>query len=129
MEKLELKHIVGYLPYEIKIFYMEDAYDVTLEDEMDSFSICLRDVIEGSHKPILRPLSDLKKEITHKGETFVPIKKIKIMYPSDTFSSVSNVAKWSYRVIEKLYEWHFDIHGLIEKGLAIEINTIDNGIQ
>jgi hypothetical protein len=25
---------------------------------------------------------------------------------------------------EKLYEWHFDIHGLIEKGEAIDINTL-----
>lgn len=27
-------------------------------------------------------------------------------------------------IIEKLYEWHFDIHGLIERGEAIDINTI-----
>jgi len=27
-------------------------------------------------------------------------------------------------VIEKLYEWHFDIHGLIEKKEAIDINTL-----
>lgn len=26
--------------------------------------------------------------------------------------------------IEKLYEWHFDIYGLIEQGLAIDINTL-----
>jgi len=29
---------------------------------------------------------------------------------------------------EKLYEWHFDIHGLIENGLAIDINTLNNEI-
>jgi hypothetical protein len=27
---------------------------------------------------------------------------------------------------EKLYEWHFDVSGLIEKGLAIDINTISH---
>ena len=27
-------------------------------------------------------------------------------------------------MFQKLYEWHFDIHGLIEKNLAIDINTI-----
>lgn len=27
-------------------------------------------------------------------------------------------------LFEKLYEWHFDIHGLIENGLAIDINTL-----
>lgn len=27
-------------------------------------------------------------------------------------------------LIEKLYEWHFDLHGLIEKGLAIDVTTL-----
>ena len=27
---------------------------------------------------------------------------------------------------EKLFEWHFDIFGLIEKGLAIDINTLSD---
>ena len=29
-----------------------------------------------------------------------------------------------YGIIERLLEWHFDIFGLIEKGLAIDINTL-----
>jgi len=29
------------------------------------------------------------------------------------------------RLFEKLFEWHFDIYGLIEQGLAIDINTLD----
>jgi hypothetical protein len=29
------------------------------------------------------------------------------------------------KLLQKLYEWHFDIHGLIEKGLAIDINTLN----
>lgn len=28
-------------------------------------------------------------------------------------------------IIEKLLEWHFDIYGLIEAGLAVDINTIE----
>ena len=30
-----------------------------------------------------------------------------------------------YGVVEKLLEWHFDIFGLLEKGLAVDINTIN----
>ena len=30
----------------------------------------------------------------------------------------------SYLVFQKLLEWHFDVFGLIEKGLAIDINTL-----
>jgi len=28
------------------------------------------------------------------------------------------------QLFEKLFEWHFDIYGLIEQGLAIDINTL-----
>lgn len=36
----------------------------------------------------------------------------------------SYINKNEYRVIQKLLSWHFDINGLIEKGLAIDINTL-----
>ncbi len=29
-----------------------------------------------------------------------------------------------YEVMEKLLSWHFDVFSLIEKGLAIDINTL-----
>lgn len=30
----------------------------------------------------------------------------------------------SYPIYQKLFEWHFDVFGLIEKGLAIDFNTL-----
>ena len=30
----------------------------------------------------------------------------------------------TYQEVQKLLEWHFDVFGLIEQGLAIDINTI-----
>ena len=29
-----------------------------------------------------------------------------------------------YDMVQKLFEWHFDVFGLIEKGLAIDVNTL-----
>lgn len=29
-----------------------------------------------------------------------------------------------YGAVNKLQSWHFDIHGLIDKNLAIDINTL-----
>jgi len=100
-------------------------------------------------KPILRPLSDLTKEIEVNGEKFVPIdfliKNInnRISYSDNRFTDYDdgkskNILHFylsdicfgsiefqdSLDILEKLYEWHFDIHGLIEKGEAININTI-----
>jgi hypothetical protein len=127
--ELEIKHIIPYLPYHLRIQIgnIKEGYDLemSLEDEMDSNSICLRDVIENNHKPILYPLEYLTKEIEVNGEKFVPYEKIKKMYPIDTFSSTSNTAQWSYRIIQKLAEWHFDFQGLIPAGLAISYNDLN----
>lgn len=30
-----------------------------------------------------------------------------------------------YWIMEKLFEWHFDVFGLITKGLAVDINTLN----
>lgn len=78
-----------------------------------------------NYKQTLRPMSDLQKEIHFNGETFTPAERIKKMYPSDTFlTSTSNPAQWSYRIVQKLLEWHFDIYGLIDENLAININEL-----
>jgi hypothetical protein len=121
--KLEPKHITPYLPFGLKFkdSYAADVSIYTLSSNQLSH-------FEKGHikpfLPILRPLSDLTKEIEVKGEKFVPYDKIKSMYPNDMFSSTSNVAQWSYRIVEKLAEWHIDFQRLIEEGLAIDINTL-----
>lgn len=117
-------------------------------------------------KPILRPLSDLTKEIEHNGEKFVPLKRItKEYYDPDNetifdnenlFKIVDNkycypsnnkrTSHWwlsyneesisfdnqevesvlpQYGLLQKLFEYHFDVFGLTEHGLAININTLE----
>ncbi len=39
--------------------------------------------------------------------------------------NLSNPKEHSYLLVEKLLEWHFDIFGLIDKGLAVDINTLN----
>lgn len=89
-----------------------------------------------SMKFILRPLSDLTKPITHKGETFVPIEKLREMndgeniYIQDDYIGIDNGYACAYylndalKFVSVLIEWHFDIAGLIEKGEAIDVNTL-----
>ena len=76
--------------------------------------------------PICRPLSDLTKEIEHKGEKFVPMKKIAIYNPNNVEYLIECVVTGlvEYIVLRQLIEWHFDIANLIEKGEAIDINTL-----
>ena len=161
--KLELKHLAPYLPYGLKLYHVE-CYEITImnaiEDSLKSNGI--QDVIDIEDlKPILRPLSDLTKEI----EIFVEIfslcyginytkneihnvfdsrianknyylltelnRQISISYDGDkqvfrTFdkSEKSIQMKTQLGLFNILFKNHFDVFGLIKKGLAIDINTI-----
>ena len=79
------------------------------------------------NKLILYPLSDLIKEIEQNGKKFVPAE---ILYNDSAgdlnlFENKQRVIRGLlYWVIEKLLEWHFDVDGLIDKGLAVDVNTL-----
>ena len=91
-------------------------------------------------KPICRPLSDLTKPIEHNGEKFVPIESLKDVFMlewcdlfDDSIDAILEFAKYKnfkkieylpFCIVQKLVEWKFDIAGLIEKGEAIDINTL-----
>lgn len=124
-------------------------------------------------KPVLHPLSDLIKEIEHKGEKFIPIIKLAELGANENFKNhkcyminntyiietiewFSNISvKTTFEIdtddgdfgfcvfntvkrkdsdypvscqltlFQKLVEWHFDIANLIQKGEAIDINTLE----
>jgi len=111
-------------------------------------------VLLNPHKLILRPLSDLTETIVHDGVSFNPlVELIKLQNPNFEFTGrysdfliekdgyprdccrlmatmsikiIPPFINHPHWVIKKLHEWHFDTFGLIEKGLAIDINTIKN---
>lgn len=136
-EKLELKHLAPYLPYELETdkgllhaICMDNLAKVKLGGEI------VKGKIENL-RPILRPISDLTKEIEHNGEKFFPLKKLKHLdspiggFHTDRFEIIiKNPLKFSigetnFSIIERILEWHFDAFGLIEKDLAIDINTLE----
>jgi len=155
MEKLELKHLAGYLPYQLRFKLLDYKCDYIGEE----YGICngyymIGDGIYYTFKdrntagknfnncnPILRPLSDLTKPITIDGITFVPnawiydnIKKdveiykflngkISLDIETENYNQTIDLMD-GYLIIQKLNEWHFDWQGLIDKGLAIDINTL-----
>ena len=133
--KLELKHLAGYLPYELKgIFTIYNT-----EQTVRSLSVIyINRELEYRHfKPILRPLSDLTKEIEVNGDIFIPLDIIsshleyELNYNSEEneFSTKQInrlfIMEIPYLAIDCMLEWHFDIYGLIENGLAIDMNTLD----
>jgi hypothetical protein len=118
--KLQKKHLAPYLDCELECiveltgsselpwYFSEDGkYKLNglMFDWMDSDEVT-------SIKPILKPLSDLDKEV-------LVIFNF-ITYPKRGDS----INVYSYEFMIYCFKNHFDVFGLIEKGLAIDINTI-----
>jgi hypothetical protein len=90
----------------------------------------VEDLIDGrTFKPYLRPMSSMteeeRKEVNNliKDNRPIPYGKINNKGMDNLFSSV---AVTSSILIDWLNAHHFDYRGLIEKGLAIEINESNN---
>lgn len=149
--ELELKHLAPYLPYNLETFIIGEFIDEYADNPIPKgFNIeglntgwveiheIGRTVTEQypfeDVKPILRPLSDLTKEIEHNGEDFVPYEHhvfIEAMaaneyleYLCEARADLSEDRLLPYSIVQLLLEWHFDVFGLIEKGLAIDKTSL-----
>lgn len=149
--KLELKHLSPYLPYKLKVktkignlilcqlnnstkwnawFYFcrnsknkNQLYNFNNLKNADGIG---RGFLLKEITPILRPISDIEKEIEVNGEIFIPLEKLESMFGdctklTDTMLVGSFVP---FGIVQKLFEWHFDVFNLIENDLAIDINTL-----
>lgn len=181
MKTLELKDVVGYLPYNLNFINTsgseEDDTIYTLRGLSNyygaEFELPLGhcSCVNIKHiKPILRSMSDLNKPITIKGynnnKKFNPTLELaKLCIPSKTWYVDDRTKKIQYKdipyychssktdriyfkfykaafirfdekgildevaspfkVVDLLYQWHFDVHNLIDKGLALDINKIN----
>ena len=126
--ELELKHIVGYLPYGLNIQYkspFSGGLNIKkIETNAISYSILNKD------KPILHPLSDLTKDENFElyldlcEELGVARCEHLLFALKDGLYYALDVQKYS--ILEDwMYKNHFDWkYNLIEKGLAIDKNTI-----
>lgn len=135
--KLTLQHLAPYLPYGLKCKLDTGEIEqlLGLEQEFESpdwgamfkeFGTWPLDRI----KPILHPLSDLTKEITVNRETFKPrdiiLSQLNHVLTSSIIDNINeSVIHLDYTIVQKLFEWKFDVFGLIELGLAIDVNTLE----
>lgn len=149
--ELELKHLAPYLPYELKCLTINAglgektrATMVGIQRQMLYLKTDVATITRGfsEAKPILRPLSDLTKEIEQIsidynkqfnvpamrwGSIYIDLKTIasedKDITKTLKYFLIENMSYW---VMQELLKKHFDVFGLIEKGLAIDINTLEN---
>jgi len=145
--ELEVKHLAPYLPYGLKLQYVvrekvEKTGILQSISHRDFETHPTRVSIEGLYneehiwmfKPILRPLSDLNKELFMNGNFgFIPSKRFELVKDEEGVWCDEFYADYGESPTSKvdvtqmnfwLFEYHFDVFGLIQKGLAIDINTL-----
>ena len=127
---LELKHVTPYLPYDLQIepLYQSMGHMGGFHHKTVDISVLGRYELEEI-KPILRPISDLTIENMKdfSGVNFSRYSEDFLNSILEAYKKDIKIQNLSYRLMQPLFENHFDIFGLIEKGLAIDINTIKKG--
>ncbi|MGV0847411.1 hypothetical protein ACTS9T_12695 [Empedobacter falsenii] len=156
--KLELKHLAPYLAYELKCCLMgakdekENPLSFLVEGASKEFvEVWSKKTITDQWTyedvfPILRPLSDLTKEINYRFSTYAftylfeigdcdgcvfefehgNIKTIKSLENISKYNSYNDINYLPNAVVNMMYEYHFDVFGLIEQGLAINFNDLQH---
>ena len=140
-----LKQLAPYLPYGLKIKVgITDVAILTASTTTSDFIAIDYVVANDAYKPILRPLSDLTDAKIQ--EYFVGCDLDVIRNKEQIIINWSMYNQWKEERINlividllgqkerhlpmsaSLYNWllkhHFDVFGLIDKGLAIDVNTI-----
>lgn len=83
-------------------------------------------------KPICHTLSDLGKEIEHKGEKFIPIiqlSAIEGILDAQAFADClipalkKDISEVPFRIVLKLIEWHFAVG--LDKSEYVNVNELD----
>lgn len=148
MDKLELKYLAPYLPYELKgVSQHGTQYLLNTFSDMKGGGIESRTIdmwLSNGIRPILYPLSFLTKEIVHNCTTFIPVETFEIgddesygpefdhgnvkliedLKTLATYDCHNDIHYLPYVVVQMLLEWHFDIYNLIGRGLAVDKTSI-----
>lgn len=125
--ELELKHLAAYLPYGLKVTKKDWAKIFKMDNDGTTLNCVGIDyILKVNAKPILRPLSYLTKEEVNGFSVGVRLQlRHLINNEIELFDDEAFLSRVSYYELDWLFERHFDVFGLIEKGLAIDINTLE----
>ena len=140
--KLELKHLAPYLPYNLQMAYIIRGKIVEIGDLNKVF--IYRDAThpiryginyndaehEWMFKPILRPLSSITEKELEELEGiigcdfYIYVSGNEIEIEENTTDPYNGKSSLRMETLHRVYEWlfshHFDVFGLIDRGLAIE---------
>lgn len=147
-EKLTIEHLAPYLPYGIKVgLYANGVLKTTHKLKHDTLGITryhistdviLDDNVDSKYKfeykPILRPMSELFND---DGDCIIEsliggLQEIQWCDAYDEWTEIftdnplhDRLLQAPYEITQALFKNHYDVFGLIKKGLAVDINTIE----
>jgi hypothetical protein len=121
-KELLLKDLCARLPYGVKVEYKGEEYDVlgiahgrlVLCKPFMSYTLNECPRVEEV-KPYLFPLSSMTEEQKKEESSFDPFKT----------DEVKTLGDWAIRLVEFYNKHHFDYHGLIPKGIAIDATGLN----
>jgi len=129
--KLEFKQIAPYLTYGLGILDLASSKKYTLHAYKENYSrtdgkMYIKELFEEyKYKPILRPLNDLMKDIKNGYANFGDKDNATLIYLAQS-NDTQSYQNLEYSTILFLCKNHYDFQLLIEKGLAIDINSLKN---
>ncbi|MNK26426.1 hypothetical protein D3C87_447620 [compost metagenome] len=132
MDKLTLEHLAPYLPYQLKMYHKESAVKIQTMTFMDLSDGLLQHHNKWRNKPILRPLSELNGSDLMKHwnkEHSIEIRYNKRVLLDVNSSTCIDIIGYPLAFITDLFKNHFDVFGLIEKGLAISTDTLGKEVK
>lgn len=134
--KLEIKHLAPYLPYALKVLssrgtvFILDTYSNMAGSGIEKREI--QSVLNDGMKPLLNSILDLSTYLRNefekldRGYAYDKIAVDLFCEENGIDEDIENIDLKSipYECVEYMFENHYDVFGLIEKGLAININTM-----
>ena len=132
--KLELKHLAPYLPYGLevkhtiinkhsKIIGIEFTHELRIRLSNGLYAYYDKILL-----PILRPFSDLKYKSTSELKSKYNINDDIIFWIQELTEKNIEIKYLTVETYNFLLQHHFDIFGLIDKGLAISIHDVEQVI-
>lgn len=126
---LKLEELAHYLPYGLIVMLREEIIEIhglnILSDRIISYDIdkklneCETELI----KPLLKPLSNYKSIVS------IPMNNLGMdvstqIELTEFANKEKSLGSISYKLYEEMCRNHIDFNGLIESGLALDINTL-----
>ena len=131
IKKLELRHIAPYISHGLMCEYV-DTFGYKQTGKLTGMDICFGISVSHCYSdciPILKPIKDIDTDkLTDYllGNNSDAINLWVDYFNSDNQNKETAILTAPYPVIEYCFMNHFDVFGLINSKLAIDINTLKN---